>query len=131
MPASSPQAIGTLPSRETQKSVAVIVRRGAAQGPDVAEALRVALGQTLTAGRVIVAFVDVGVWAAAAPPLPGGQAAEIEKHLGVLLELGQELLAEGEALEAQGILAVRDHIVVRPRGEVLSRLAQADAVLVL
>jgi hypothetical protein len=131
MLASLPQATGTLPSRETGKSVAVIVRRGAKQAPGVEEALRVALGQTLAAGRVIVAFVEAGVWAVAVPPLPGEQAAEIEKHLGMLLELDQEVVAERDALETQGIRAVRDHIAVQSREEVLTRLGQADAVLVL
>jgi hypothetical protein len=95
------------------------------------EALRVALGQTLAAGDVLVAFVGAGVWAASAPPLPGGQAAEIEKHLAMLVELGHELVAEAESLEAQGIRAVRDGVAICPRDEVLARLAQVDVTLVL
>lgn len=108
----------------------MIVRRAAVQAPDVEEALRVALGQTLAAGRVMVAFVGAGVWAAAAPPLAVTEATEIGKHLGMLLELGQELMAEADALKAQGIRAVRDHIRVRSRKELWTCLTQADVAMV-
>jgi hypothetical protein len=131
MPALLPGATGISPSPELRKSVAVLVRRPVEQAPDVEEALRVALGQTLAAGRVIVAFVGPGVWAAAAPPLSVEPTAGIETHLGMLVELGQELLAEAGALEARGIRTVRNDVLVRPRRELLARLAQADALLVL
>jgi hypothetical protein len=118
-------------STEGDKSVGVVIQRGAGEAPDVEEALRVALGQTLAAGRVIVAFVGAGVWAAAPPPVRGEQATEIEKHLGRLVELGHELGVEADALKVEGIPRVREGITVGSRGEVLSRLEGVDVILAL
>lgn len=131
MPESLPPATAILPLGESPRSVAVIVRRGADQAADVEEALRVALGQTLAAGEVTVIFVDDGVWAAAAPPHSGGPGADITNHLEMLAELGHEVVAEAGALEARGVRCVRSHVAVRPREEILARLARMRVILAL
>jgi sulfur relay (sulfurtransferase) DsrF/TusC family protein len=118
-----------LPSREGSRSIAVIVRRGPERAADVEEALRVALGQTLAAGRVTVAFVGGGVWVAAARPQ--AQAVDLEKHVAMLAELGHELVAEAAALGRQGIEAVRTEVAVQSRDVILARLARADVILAL
>jgi sulfur relay (sulfurtransferase) DsrF/TusC family protein len=129
MPVSSPAATVTLPSRKDRKTVGVVIRRGPREAPDVEEALRVALGQTLAAGRVVVALVEAGVWAAAPALEVGGPGREIEKHLDMLLELGQELVVEAEALRARGIPGVREGVTTLARTELLSRLGEADIIL--
>jgi hypothetical protein len=120
-----------LHSPEREKRVGIVIQDGAGKAADVEEALRVALGQTLAAGQVVVAFVGEGVWAAAAPPLSVEQGGEIEKHLGTLLELGHQLVAEAEALQAQGVPLVREGIAVASREDVLGRLDAVEVLLAL
>lgn len=108
----------------------VVVRRLPLGSIKAAEALRVALGQTLSANHVTVLFIDDGVWSAAplGPDLVGE--ADFEKPIGLLHEMGHRLVADSESLGARGIVSLLAGVEAKPRREALDLLAGAGAVIV-
>jgi sulfur relay (sulfurtransferase) DsrF/TusC family protein len=119
-----------LPSApEREKSVVVLIRRAPVGSDRAAEALRVALGQTLASNRVTVAFLDDGVWSARPLRPEVVQGADCAKPIGFLRELGHRLVADAESLAAREIQAVLPGVDVKPRRELLDLLTAADAVI--
>lgn len=108
----------------------MVVRRLPLGSIKAAEALRVALGQTLSANHVTVVFLDDGVWSATPlrPDLVGE--GDFEKPISLLHELGHRLVADSESLGARGIVSVLPGIEMTPRPDVIDLLTGADAVIV-
>jgi sulfur relay (sulfurtransferase) DsrF/TusC family protein len=110
--------------------VVVIIRRAPLGSDRAAEALRVALGQTLASNRVTALFIDDGVWSARPlrPELVRGP--EFSKPIEFLLEAGHRLVADAESLAAREIHAVLPGVDVKPRREVIDLITAAAAIIV-
>ena len=108
----------------------VIIRRAPLGSDRAAEALRVALGQTLTSNLVTALFIDDGVWSARPlrPELVRGP--EFSKPIEFLLDAGHCLVADAESLAAREIHSVRPGVDVKPRREVIDLITAAAAVIV-
>ena len=108
----------------------MIIRRAPLGSDRAAEALRVALGQTLASNQVTALFIDDGVWSALPlrPELVRGP--EFSKPIEFLLGTGHRLVADAESLAAREIHAVRPGVDVKPRREVIDLITAAAAVIV-
>jgi sulfur relay (sulfurtransferase) DsrF/TusC family protein len=118
-----------LSSAEQEKSVVVIVRRPPLASERAAEALRLAVGQTLAANRVTVVFIDDGVWAASELQPKAVKGPDFAKPIQTLAMLEHRLVADAESLNARGIREVASGIEVKPREELLGFIRDADAVI--
>lgn len=107
----------------------VIIRRAPLGSDRAAEALRVALGQTLAATQVTALFIDDGVWSARPLRPEVVRGPDVSKPIEFLLEAGHRLVADAESLAAREIHAVRPGVDVKPRHEVIDLLTAADAVI--
>lgn len=116
---------------DTDKDVAVVVRRPPLGSLKGTEALRMALGQSTT-NRVTLILVEVGVWLAASLKPDVVEGGEIGKHLDMLLRLKQRVWVEAESLDRFGLgaLALGAGIQVVSRQEIDRELLAADAVVV-
>lgn len=94
-----------------------------------AEALRVAVGQTLAPNRVTVVFIDDGVFVLAPLAPKAVRGPELGKHLAALATLGQRLVADADSLERLGLRELPEGVERLPRREVLDLLTAADAVI--
>lgn len=112
------------------KKVAIIIRRPPLGTVRASEALRVAVGQTLSDNDVVVAFTDDGVWAATPLKPEMIRGPELKKHIEALRMLGHRLVADEDALRNRGFPPVIEGIEVKKRQELFETLSQADAVLV-
>ena len=107
----------------------VLIRRGPLGSDRAAEALRVALGQTLASNRVTAVFLDDGVWSARPLHAEVVQGHDCLKPIEFLRELGHRLVADAESLAAREIHTVFPGVDVKPRREVIDLLTAADAVI--
>lgn len=116
--------------RAEVKKVAIIIRRPPLRTVKVSEALRVAVGQTLSDNDVTVVFTDDGVWAATPLKPEAIRGPELKKHIEALKMLGHRLIADEDALRNRGFPPVMEGIEVKRREELFDLIAQAEAVLV-
>jgi len=107
----------------------VVVRRPPLGSERTAEALRVAVGQTLASQRVTVAFIDDGVWAAMALAPETGRGGVLAKPIETLMMLDYLLVADSDSMRQRGVRDVVSGIQVRSRNEVLDFILRADAVI--
>lgn len=107
----------------------VIVRWAPLGSERAAEALRVALGQTLAPNRVTVVFLDEGVWSARPLQPEVAQGPDVGKPIRFLLELGQRLVADADSLAAREIHALLPGVDVKKRREVIDIITTADHVI--
>ena len=112
------------------KKVAIIIRRPPLGTVRASEALRVAVGQTLSDNDVTVTFTDDGVWAATPLKPEMIRGPELKKHIEALKMLGHHLMADEDSLRARGLPPVMEGIEVKKRQELFEIITQADAVLV-
>jgi len=118
-----------LSSADREKLVAVLIRRAPLGSERVAEALRVAVGQTLASQRVAVVFIDDGVWAATRLNPKAVRGGDFAKPIETLAMLEHRLIADEDSLGARGIHEVVSGIEVQPRAEVFGLLAEADTII--
>ena len=116
-------------SSDREKLVAILIRRAPLGSERTAEALRVAVGQTLASQRVAVVFIGDGVWAATRLNPKAVRGGDFVKPIETLATLEQHLIVDADSLSARGIQAVVSGVEVRPRAEVLGLLTGADAVI--
>lgn len=114
---------------EREKSVVVVIRRAPLGSDRSAEALRVALGQTLAPNRVTAVFLDDGVWSVRPLRPEVVQGPAFSKPIELLQELGHRLVADAESLAAREIHAVLPGVDIKPRCEVIDLITAADAVI--
>ena len=111
------------------KEVTTLIRRPPERGKEVAEALRVSLGLTLTENRVTLVLAEEGVGllvpAAADPP----ERRAMERHLRTLRELRCRVVAEQEALEERGLARRTLAAEVLPRRAVQELLRGSSLVI--
>jgi sulfur relay (sulfurtransferase) DsrF/TusC family protein len=109
----------------------VMIRRSPLGTQKAGEALRMALGQSIT-NRVTVILVDAGVFLAGPlqPELVGG--GEISKWLTKLLDMEQQVWVEAESLDRYGLERglLQAGINIKERREIDRELLEADAVVV-
>jgi sulfur relay (sulfurtransferase) DsrF/TusC family protein len=118
-----------LSSADREKLVVVLIRRAPLGSERVAEALRVAVGQTLASQRVAVIFIDDGVWAATALNPNAVRGGDFAKPIQTLTMLEQRLIADADSMVQRGIQEGVSGVEVRPRNEVFDLVAEADAVI--
>lgn len=115
-----------------KKKVVVLVRRPPLNSVKGAEALRQAVGLTLSDNEVSVILCDAGVWLGTplSPDVIGGE--PIAKHLDTLKLLRVEVLAEAESLEMLKMPRdrLREEIRIIRGDEVYRRLVEAETVII-
>jgi len=107
----------------------ILIRRAPIGSERAAEALRVAVGQTLASQRVAVIFIDDGVWAATALNPKAVQGGDFAKPIQTLTMLEQRLIADADSMAQREVRGVVSGVEVRPRGEVLDLVHGADVVI--
>ena len=107
----------------------ILIRRAPLGSERAAEALRVAVGQTLASQRVAVVFIDDGVWAATALNPKVVRGGDFTKPIQTLTMLEQRLIADADSMAWRGIHEVVNGIDVRSRNEVLELISEADTVI--
>lgn|GEM_PF-2153759 len=116
---------------EPDKYLVVLVRQPPLGTQKAGEALRMALGQSVT-NRVTVILVDSAVWLAGPlkPEIVGG--GEIAKWLTKLLEMEQQVWAESESLARYGMDPglLKQDVEVKTREDIDRELLVSDAVVV-
>lgn len=105
------------------------MRRLPVSSETAAEALRVAVGQTLASQRVTLCLIEDGVWVAGPlnPNVVG--APDIAKHLEAMIALGHRVVVEEEAARARGLERLAAGVEVKPRGECFDLLTRTDTVI--
>jgi len=115
-----------------RRKVLLLVRRPPLSSVKGAEALRQAVGLTLSDNEVSVVLCDAGVWlgTSLSPEVVGGE--PIAKHLDTLKLLKVEVLAEAESLERLKVPRdkLREEIQVVSQEEVFQKLIEAETVIV-
>lgn len=116
---------------EPDRYLIVMIRRPPLGTQKAGEALRMALGQSVT-NKVTVILVDAGIFLAAPlnPELVGG--GEIGKWLTKLQDMEQQLWVEAESLAEYDLdrKLLRPGVDIKERWEVDRELLAADAVVV-
>lgn len=116
---------------EPDRYLIVMIRRSPLGTQKAGEALRMALGQSVT-NKVTVILVDAGVFLAGPlnPGLIGG--GEIGKWLSKLQDMEQQLWVEAESLDRYGLERdlLRPGVDIKERRDIDRELLAADAVVV-
>jgi len=116
---------------EPDKYLVLLVRQPPLGTQRAGEALRMALGQSVS-NRVTVILVDGAVWLAGPlkPELVGG--GEITKWLAKLLDVEQQVWVESESMERYNMPSglIMEGVEVRTREQIDHELLVADAVVV-
>ncbi len=107
----------------------VLIRTAPVTTITAAEAMRVALGLTLSDLRVTLLFADRGVWNAkrARPEIVGMQ--PLDESLELLPESNVLQLADRESVEREKPGELRPEVEVIPHAEVVALLNRAHAVV--
>lgn len=111
------------------KKVTIIVRQPPLGSTKASEALRVAVGQTLSGNQVTVAFLDEGAWAATPlkPEVVRGH--ELRKHIDTLQTLGHRLVVDKDSLAERGIAQVLPGVELKDRLAVFGLISEANVVI--
>ena len=110
------------------KHVTTLVRRPPERGGEVAEALRVSLGLTLTDNRVTLVLVGEAVRILAPEAGPPERSA-MERHLRTLRELRCRVVAEAEAVEKCGLGGTGLAAELMPRRDLQELLCRSSLVI--
>lgn len=112
------------------KTVTVLVRTTPLRSHRAAEALRMAVGQTLADHRVqlILSGPAVYILGEVRPEQIGG--VQVQRSLDTLRMLGHPILVEQESLQASGLLQPPEGVEVRSRSEVAALLANSEVIYI-
>ena len=115
--------------KKTVKEVVIVVRSTPLNTIRFAEALRIAVGQTLCDNRVTVLLMDWGAWnAQEIHPAEVGRP-DIKESLALLGPCKIHLFVDQQSLAAIPVRTVDKHVALLSRVEALERIAQADVVM--
>lgn len=111
------------------KQVTTLIRQSPFNFALPAEALRMTMGLILSENKVRVVLTENGVnlLRAVSPERIGGQ--DVQRHLKTLGELGCDIVAEEESLDASGIGDPAIEVIRKSRGEIAELLSESDTVL--
>lgn len=113
------------------RELVVMIRCSPLGSPRGAEALRMAVGQSI-ANQVTVALVDAGIWLAGPLEPEVVEGGEVGKHLAMLLRLRQRVWVEAESLRRYELKPWKLHpgVELASRQEIDRALLAADVVMV-
>jgi sulfur relay (sulfurtransferase) DsrF/TusC family protein len=111
------------------KKVLVLIREGPFSHTKNPEALRVALGLTLSDLKVTVVFLDQGALAAGEVRPDIISRPEVKPYWENFSVCGVEVMVDRKSKERMGLDSIRPGVEVVQREDVLSRIASADFVL--
>ncbi len=111
------------------KEVTTLIRQSPFNSALPAEVLRMTMGLILSENKVQVVLTEDGVQLlrAVLPERIGGQ--DVKRHLETLGELGCDIIAEVESLDARGIGDPAIEVMRKSRSEIAELLAASDTVL--
>lgn len=111
------------------KKVTTLIRQSPFNSALPAEALRMTLGLILSENKAQVVLTEDGVHLlrAVSPERIGGQ--DVHRHLRTLSEMGCDIIAEEESLEAMGIGDPAIQVTRKTRSEIAELLTTSDYVL--
>lgn len=114
---------------KSMKKVVVLIRSSPFNTIKASEAIRLALGLTLSKNQVFVIMLDEGVWNAKDIRPKDIKRPEVSQFLELYSACKIKQMVDSLSLDERNITDIRNDVESIDRQEVLSRLTEADVVI--
>jgi len=111
------------------KHVTMIIRKSPFSSILASEALRMSVGLIIMNNKIRLVLADEGVYNLQAVNHEKIKGPEVTRHLLTLQEFGCEIIAEQEALEANGIKECTVPVCLKSKQEIAQLLAESNYII--